>query len=121
MFEAYINELRLLRRHASDLDPGAFHHLQTIRDPASTLSAYSGCAIWVAGSGDGSIAVAWPWAFIQQGIPAIDPLRIQSNLLLLDAADRPLPEYQALGVLVHVVNRLEWHVHAREACGGSFE
>ena len=121
MFEAYINKLRLLRRHASELDPTAFHHMQTIRDPKSKLAAYSGWAIWIAGSDRESIAISWPWGFIQHGIPAIDPLQIQSNLLLLDASERPLPEYQALGVLVHVVNRLEWHMHAREACGEPYQ
>lgn len=121
MFEEYINQLRLLRRYAPDLDPAAFRHVQTIRDPASKLAAYGGWALWAAGIDSQSIAIAWPWGFIQHDIPAIDPLQIQSNLLLLDAFDSPLPEYQALAVLVHVANRLEWHVHAREACGKPYQ
>lgn len=121
MFEAYLNKLRLVRRHASQLDPADFRHDQTIRDPASKLAACSGWALWTTGLDAQSIALSWAWGFIQHGIPVIDPLQIQSNLLLLDAAERPLPEYQALGVLVHVVNRLEWHMHAREACGEPYQ
>jgi hypothetical protein len=121
MFEAYINDLRLLRRNASELDPGEFHHVQTIRGPQSTLAALSGWTLWLAGSTADRIALAWPWALIQHGIPAIDPLQIQSNLLLLDQAAQPMREYQALGVLVHVVNRLGWHVHAREASGEPYQ
>ena len=117
MFETYINELRLLRRSGLDLDPATFRHVQTIRDPANKLAAYSGWALWTAGDCRESVAVAWPWGLIQHGIPAIDPLQIQSNLLLLDAVGHPLPEYQGLATLVHLVNRLAWHSHALEACG----
>ena len=117
MFEAYINELRLLRRRALDLDPGSFQHIQTSRDPDSKLSASSGWTLWAAGIDNQRVAIAWPWGLIRQGIPAIDPMQIQSNLLLLDPDERPMTEYQALGELVHVVNRLEWHAYAQDACG----
>ena len=90
--------------------------MQTVRDAHNKFSACSGWAIWIAGGGTAGIAIAWPWAFIEPGVPAIDTMQIQSNLLLLDAAERPLPEYQALGVLVHVVNSLDWHTHARKVC-----
>jgi len=116
MFESYINKLRLLRCHATDLKARDFRHRQTVWDPQSKLGACSGWTLWVTGSDSDASAIAWPWGFIEHGVPAIDPMQIQSNLLLLDAAGRPVPGHQALGVLVSVVNCLEWHLHAREAC-----
>ena len=117
MFETYINELRLLRRNALDLEPATFRHVQTIRDPHNKLATDSGWALWTAGEYLESVAIAWPWGLIQHGIPAIDPLQIQSNLLLLDTVGHPLPEYQGLATLVYLVNRLAWHSHALQACG----
>lgn len=116
MFEAYINELRLLRRNSLDLDAANFRHVQTTRDPENRLAARSGWALWTAGSYRESVAISWPWGVIQHDIPAIDPLQIQSNLLLLDTTGRPLPEYQGLATLVHLVNQLAWQSYALESC-----
>lgn len=117
MFEAYINGLRLLRRKAVDLDPAAFNNLETIRDQSLALAPYAGWSLWIAGTANERVALVWPWGIIQHGIPAIDPLQIQTNLLLLDDSGCPLPEYQSFAALVHTVNRLEWHGLARTACG----
>ena len=84
MFEAYLDGLRLLRRRASELDPNTFFQLDTALDPQGKLANCSGWSLWAGGCESERIGLLFPWGFIQHGIPAIDPLRIQTNLMLLD-------------------------------------
>jgi hypothetical protein len=117
MFETYINGLRLLRRRASQLDPNAFFELETVRDTHGKLATCSGWSLWAGGAGTERIGLLWHWGFIQYDIPAIDPMRIQTNLLLLDDSEHMISEYQAVGALVNLINHLRWQDHARAACG----
>ena len=116
MFEAYINGLRLLRRRLLDLDPSVFRHRRTVRDPTNLSGVSGGWSSWTTGAGSGVVALAWPWFIIQRGALALEPMGIQSNLLLLDAADQPLSETQTMAALLALVNRLDWHPHAEWAC-----
>jgi hypothetical protein len=117
MFEAYINGLRLQRRKMRDLNPSTFRHRRTVVDrPSPTGASSSGWSSWIAGVRSEVIAIAWPWAIIQHGVPALDPMRIQSNLLLLGRDDRMLNEQQTLGALLVLVTQLDWHPHALKAC-----
>lgn len=117
MFEAYLNSLRLARRHVVDLEPSAFRHLQTVRDPKSKLANCSGWSLWVADVGIQSFAVAWPWGIIEYGIPVADALGIQSNLLLLDDAGSIVAENLASAIHVQLVESLDWRDQARSICG----
>jgi Domain of unknown function (DUF4902) len=117
MFEAYLNSLRLVRCHARDLEPSAFRHMQTVRDPKSTLAACGGWSLWVADSGTEKLALAWPWNIIEFGIPVTDVLGIQSNLLMLDDTGIILHENLASAICLQLVERFDWRDRARLICG----
>jgi hypothetical protein len=119
MFEYVLDELRLRRFMQADLDPALFRHLRTVKSSEAPEKQCNGWALWVAGESKDTVALAWPWSFIQPGVPAIDPLKIQSNLLLLDDKGELLSEYQTVATLVYLVNRLDWNSQANTACAGS--
>jgi hypothetical protein len=116
MYEAYIDGLRLERRLATELNASGFRPEALAADAIVDPARRSGWALWVAGEPEHLVAIAWPWAFIEMGIPAINPVQIQTNVMLVDQAGRPLSESDALGALVNLVNQLAWQVHARRAC-----
>lgn len=121
MFEAYLDSLRLVRCHARDLEPSAFRHMQTVRDPNSKVAACGGWSLWVADSGSENFAVAWPWGIIEFGIPVADTLGIQSNLLLLDDTGTILHENLASAICLRLVESLDWRIQARSICGLSLQ
>ena len=59
--------------------------------------------------------LSWPRTLIEHGVLVIDPLRAQSNLLLLGTDGVPISEYQSMARLLHICNCLTWHAHARDA------
>lgn len=116
MFEYVLDELRLRRFMQADLDPASFRHLRTVKSSRAHEEQCTGWALWVAGASKDTVALAWPWSFIHPGVPAIDALKIQSNLLVLDLKGEPLSEYQTVGALVYLINSIDWNCKANAVC-----
>ena len=113
MFEAYINGLRMLRVRASTLDAAAFYARKTVCERGS--SSLRGWSSWAAGRDCDTMAVSWPWMLIADGVVALDPMRIQSNLLVMDDLDKPLGEHSSTKVLLAIVDRMPWQRYALKA------
>jgi len=116
VFEYVLDELRLRRFMQADLDLASFRHLRTVKSLRTHEEQCTGWALWVAGASKDTVALAWPWSFIHPGVPAIDPLKIQSNLLVLDVKGEPLSEYQTVGALVYLINSIDWNCKANAVC-----
>lgn len=116
MFEAYINALRMRRMQVHDLTALAFRHLRTVCvESASDRVGLTGWAKWAADADGSPVGLVWPWAEIQHGGIALDPSRIQSNLLLVCPRGEPLGAREATSAIIRLVHALEWQAFARSA------
>ena len=116
MFEAYINALRTRRMQVHDLTALAFRHLRTVCvQSASDGTGLTGWAKWAADADGSPVGLVWAWAEIQHGAIALDPSRIQSNLLLVCQRGEPLGAREATSAIIRLVHALEWQAFARIA------
>ena len=109
MFEAYINRLRTQRVSVAKLGPPAFTHRRSLCDAfAAPGCQCSGWSSWSSEGEYGPWAIAWPWNVIRQNLVVPDPMRIQSNLLLVDEQALLVTEQRALATLLLLITGLEW-------------
>ncbi len=101
------------RVRANTLDAALFTVRKTVCE--RSCPSLRGWSSWVAGRDSETLALNWPWGLIAEGVVALDPLRIQSNLLMIDDFDQPLDERASTRVLIELIDRMPWQGSAMKA------
>jgi hypothetical protein len=76
-------------------------------DPEAHLNY--GQVLWGVGADDDRIGIAWDWAEVKAGVPAmIDPMTLATNAVLVTNDGQRLDDGQQLLKLHAAINRLNW-------------
>jgi hypothetical protein len=68
-----------------------------------------GQELWATAAFSAGLQVAWEWAEIGPGLLALrDPMDIMSNVVLVDARGRPVPDSLRAVHLNNLVYQLDW-------------
>lgn len=95
---------------ADEIGQLCLRHLSVARRCEGTATGLEGSVVWASKAHGGRwLGVRWDWVELQHGVLAIsNPLSISSNLRLVDATRRALPERLAVLQLNLLVYRLDW-------------
>lgn len=76
-----------------------------------TTNDESGLVVWsTSGEKDGGTVLAFPWITMMPGVVAIgDTMEVMTNVILIDAAGKPLPPESRLRAIFQVLWDLKWH------------
>jgi hypothetical protein len=91
-----------------------FRHLATRVTSGGRCEPCSGHTIWGRLSEDGDAGLAWDWVEIASGVVAmVDPMRVSTNMQLLDVDGDVLAATQAALHFNQFVRRLPWQDEVR--------
>ncbi len=107
-------------RAAAQPIPCAFEHRSTrVFDDDGEPAQRSGQTMWVWGTDDGDIGVAWDWVEGARGVVAMrDPMSVLTNLKLIGDGGEVLTAWQSARHLNEIVFMLPWQREVRRALQG---
>lgn len=92
---------------------GKLRHLGTsLQSAGDGGGPRCGQVIWGTEDLSGRIGLAWDWAEVRsETVALVDPMKIVSNLALVDDEGRPLSESQRILHLNCLIHELDWQPH----------
>lgn len=90
-------------------------HVETTIDPGEARpGCKKGLTLWACETARGPIGLAWEWSEIRPRVPALtDQMHMATNLCLVDAEGRTIPESRKVLVLNALVHSLPWQAFVR--------